>query len=71
MKKSMVFLILVLILAIGMFFTACSTNSTPDVPNTTNEDTNKNGIVDYNNENGSAADDTTTTDDGINNNSNQ
>ena len=53
----MFFLILILILAIGIFIPACSNNATPDVPDTTNEDNNKNGRVDYNNENGKDADD--------------
>lgn len=71
-----------LVLTLVIFTMACSTNATPDVPNTTDEDSNRNGIVDYNNENGTVEDDNgngtggtgnddLTTDGGIDNNTNQ
>jgi len=83
MKNKKIFLMLLLILTFVIFTVACSTyNATPDVPNATDEDTNRNGIVDYNNENGNANNSNgnstngtsnggLTTNSGINNNTNQ
>ena len=80
LKNTKIFFMVLLVLTLVLFTASCSTNATPDVPNTTDEDSNRNGIVDYNNENGTVdddngtggtGDDSMTTDGGINNSTNQ